>query len=240
MKQIIKKNANYNTKNYIVLAVILITAPFLWQLLSASPTPFLQQSFTIQFLPISLLAITIFLIYLIVKQKNKPDFEVSETEIKNLKTNVITPLKDIEEFILTSVSKSLQLNTIMFRSTKKDKFTIVSLHHYAENSIDIFMQNYVPARSKEIVKQLQEGKTITFKQRSLAKFNNKVVTLTKTDLKIEEKTFQLANLFPVKTGNSIGSYELHNKQGETIFTFSDYTLDNTEVFRNVMNELVKN
>lgn len=202
-----------------------------------------------------LLAIIIFSVYSIKKQSQSPDYEVSETQIKNLKTGETQAFKDIGDVYFFSTGKIYGLlNNVAFRTTENSNFQTISLAVYKSGAIDIFLKNYVPARTTEVLAQAHTGKTVSFQSIDLksrlgkqafatgpAAFLNietQKISLSKTSLTVKDIIYQLTDLLPINFSES-GGYIVENKLGDVIFSFTVFSLMSAEVFRLVFNELVR-
>lgn len=166
-----------------------------------------------------------------------------ETNEKILWKNII----DVYPFMV-----GLEVNHLAFRTVSDAEFTLISTGNiYSLEVIDKFQEYYLQARTQEVLQQIQNGKTAQFQQASFGlsflpddlQISSTPIYLNKNELIIDEKQYKWSDLatIPKEKFNIIHGKQFHltTKNNSKILSFNRTEVLSAEVFKNVVNELVK-
>lgn len=199
-------------------------------------------------------AMAVFSFYKMKNQSQLASLYLTQESVTNLKTKQTILWKNLGDLYFFSAGKVIGLaNNLAYRTSKNESFEKITAVEYNINDLEIFESFHCQPRSLEVLNQIQNGKTVAFsflpnntlKQgfnlvaSQFLTFDSDEILLNNKELIYKNETYSLQNLSVIGLGNS-GKYQLKNQTGTSILEFNKLNFISCEVFRNVLNQLVKN
>lgn len=200
------------------------------------------------------LAIAGFSLYKAKNQNQLAKIKLDEESITNLKTNKTILWKDISDLYFFSSGKVIGLaNNLAYRIEEDLPFTSISAEQYSRKDLETIEALHLNPRVKEVLQNIRNDKNVKFffiPQSNMIKQALNVSSAQFLDIKTDEiliksqsltyknENYPLSDLSVIDISQS-GKYLLKTKSGIEILSFDKLSLMSCEVFRNVINELVK-
>lgn len=200
------------------------------------------------------LAITGYSFFKVKQQNGLSKINLTTEGLTYNDTNKSVLWKNISDLYLFSTGKVLGLaNNLAYRTSENEPFTHISAMQYDIDGLEKIQEFYINPRVTEVLGMLNNGKTVTFHYIPLSNslkqsFNisesqflnikTESILLNNKEITVTNKTYALTELSVIGLNNS-GDYQLKTQAGEVILEFNRMNLMSAEVFRNVINQLVK-
>ena len=198
-------------------------------------------------------AIAGFSFYKMKNQSQLASLHLTQESVTNLKTKQTILWKNLGDLYFFSSGNVIGLaNNLAYRTSENEPFEKITAVEYSIKDLETFENFHCPPRTLEVLKQLQNGKTVAFSylpnntlkqgfnlvESQFLNFDSDEILLNNKELIYKSKTYSLQDLSVIGLGNS-GKYQLKTQQGITILEFDKLNFISCEVFRNVVNNLVK-
>lgn len=208
-------------------------------------------------LPLFFGVLAIFAFYSMRKVAKPPKIILSEEAIYFEETGEKIPWKNIIDVYPFMVG--VEVNNLAFRTVSDSDFTIISTGNmYRLEVIDKFQEYYLKPRTSEVLQKIKSDESVAFQYVSFnnglkgalrlnfasdLQLNSTPIYLSKNELIIDEKQYNWSDLSPISKEkfNIISGKQFHlsTKNNTKILSFDRMEVLSAEVFRNVVNELVK-
>lgn len=201
------------------------------------------------------LAIMGFSFYKVKSQNELAAFNLDEDGFTNTKTNQTVLWKNISDLYFFSSGKVMGLaNNLAYRTAENENFTHITAMQYSIEGLETMEAFHLKPRTEKVLENIRNGKTEKFHylplkntiqqafnltESQFLQFDSDEILLNNTALIYKDKTYSLQDVAVIGLGNS-GKYQLKTKSGTAILEFNKLSVISCEVFRNVVNELVKN
>jgi len=198
-------------------------------------------------------AIAGFSFYKMKNQSQLASLHLTQVSVTNLKTNQTILWKNLGDLYFFSSGNVIGLaNNLAYRTSGNETFEKITAVEYNIKDLETFENFHCQPRTLEVLNQIQNGKTVAFSylpnntlkqgfnlvESQFLNFDSDEILLNNKELIYKNKTYSLPDLSVIGLGNS-GKYQLKTKQGMAIFEFNKLNFISSEVFRNVVNQLVK-